>query len=332
MRVCGPLGHLKHRYKCLHYNVDIKNLKDYSILHYLETQGVQVKFCGAFYLCSSPFSRDSNWSCAIYDTNSYYCWSTGKHGDIIDLVAHYNNCSLGKAMRLLENVLKLRKHSPDDFKQKRNVSKYNFKYLDFLNRDEEEVKAIFNYAKSRRISTGFLPGWYSASVTSESDVLHTVRRPAIMFLHVDENLMVTGAKFRNVDNSLSPRFSARGLLGFYILETNIEKEYGKKEIWLCESETSANSLYEYFLEINKGAVVISMGGVSSAPKRLPFVFDGLSINLIIDYDGNEVDYNKRLEPYEHLGARPIKLILPKGEDINSLYIKNKMYLIEHLLK
>ncbi len=57
----------------------------------------------------------------------------------------------------------------------------------------------------------------------------------------------------------------------------------------------------------------------------------LKKKLIIDYDGNEELYQQRLKLYEGLGAEPIKLILPKGEDINSLYCKKQMWLIEHML-
>ena len=57
----------------------------------------------------------------------------------------------------------------------------------------------------------------------------------------------------------------------------------------------------------------------------------MKIKLIIDYDGNETLYEERFKLYAHLNPEPIRLILAKGEDINSLYNLNKMYVIENLL-
>jgi hypothetical protein len=66
-------------------------------------------------------------------------------------------------------------------------------------------------------------------------------------------------------------------------------------------------------------------------KELPEHLQNSKIKLIVDFDGNEKLYQERLRLYKDLGAEPIKLILPKGEDINSLFVKKQMYLIEHLL-
>jgi len=156
------------------------------------------------------------------------------------------------------------------------------------------------------------------------------RNPAMMFIHKDESMRITGAKFRKITNDGS-RFSARGKLGFYILETECSESFYKKTVFLVESETSANSLWEFLKRKNRPAIVISTGGVSLVPDELPKAYKDLPKKLIIDYDGNETLYNDRLKLYSHLGAKPIKLILPKGEDINSLFNLNKIDLIEYLL-
>jgi len=53
--------------------------------------------------------------------------------------------------------------------------------------------------------------------------------------------------------------------------------------------------------------------------------------LIIDYDGSEEKFQERIKKYEHLGMKVVKIPLPKGEDINSLHVENKLYTINNLI-
>lgn len=309
---------------------------DKSILHYLLSKAVAVEYQNNKYVCRSPFTRDSTPSFTIYKTNTFYCWATGKWGRLNDLVQYYENCSYPKALEIMPILLKdIPKHDVErDFKtDARENEVKKFDYLKYINHDQEEVKNIFNYAKGRSIFSGFLPGVYWSWSSTQGNARALIRHPALMFLHQDLNLNICGAKFRNtVSNTSGPRFAFRGTPGFYILDTSIQAmEKDKGRIYLCESETSANSLWSYLREIGVQAIIYSMGGVSNIPKTIPAISENKTINLIIDYDGDEELYNKRIKNYEHLNINPIKLILPKGEDINSLHNTNKMWMIEHSL-
>src|SRR5690606_20083475 len=115
------------------------------------------------------------------------------------------------------------------------------------------------------------------------------------------------------------RFVMRGSSGFYTLRSGD----GSDSLWVVESETSANSLWEYCSERYKNATIISHGSVENIPKDIPYK-EIPKKYLILDYDGNQSLYKSRLEKYNHLGLRPLKLELPKGEDINSLYCRNEI--------
>ena len=304
----------------------VLDARDKSIRDYLEANGVTTRRQGEKYFCSSPFAQDSSWSFCIYPTNTYYCFSTGVGGDIIDLVKRLESCSFTEAVKKLtrsEAGILL----PKAVKTAEVVSK-PFIIERFINRNPKEIAAIKEYASSRSIRYGYE---YGVFFTFDEVAKDWKRNPALMFVHKDKDLKITGAKFRKLNNDGS-RFSARGRLGFYILDTECDDSFYPKTVYLVESETSANSLWEYFRKVNKPAVVISMGGVSLVPSELPEIYKNLPKRLIIDYDGNEQLYKDRLKLYSHLDAKPIKLILPKGEDINSLFHLNKIDLIEYLLK
>jgi hypothetical protein len=307
--------------------------KKKSIVHYLRHRGVPIVQQDKVFICSSPFSNDTSWSFAVYPKNDFYCWSTGKFGDIIDLVMYFEELNFPQA---LEYILTELTHIPDhdatrDFSSTSTVNNRHFDFNSYINYNRAEVEAIYAYAKGRGITDGFLPGFYSTCRYTADGVPIFDRHPALMFLHVDLNNNICGAKFRNIDSNDPRRFTARGDLGFYILDTQVPETYRKKRTYLVESETSANSLWTSLREYNTPALIVSMGGVGTVPKRFPDCCDVSEKLLIIDFDGNEELYQQRIKKYEHLKCKPIKLILPKGEDINSLYATGRMYLIEHLL-
>ena len=65
---------------------------------------------------------------------------------------------------------------------------------------------------------------------------------------------------------------------------------------------------------------------------IPKKYDAYERYVIIDYDNDEKLYKNRIETYENL-AKPIKMILPKGEDINSLYNSaSKKHLLFNLIR
>jgi DNA primase len=296
----------------------IAESKEYSIASYLQRKGIELEDRGDFLLCRSPFTRDTSPSFSIYNSR-WKCYSTGRSGDLLDLIQYFEGCRLPEALEYIETH-RLEKAPPLIEKGKKRKI---FNYHNYINYEEKSVRSTHSYALNRSISSGYLPAVFT-SVKGEQ----YVRIPALMFLHVDERMQICGAKFRGIGPEKI--ISSRGKQGFYILESPRRKHYHQNEVWLVESETSANSLWEYFKEIGKYATVISMGGVANIPKCLPRIYEGLPLYLIIDYDGDNDLYTKRLQQYEHLKATPITLILEKGQDINSLYHNKQMHLIEHL--
>lgn len=303
-----------------------------SIVDYLHSRGIETQKSGGKYFCSSPFSRDTNWSFCIYPSNTYFDWSTGAHGDIIDLVQKIELCDFKTALNHLVDG-DYRPIRPN-YKQYRNNEKVyqDFDISKFINNNPQEREQIKEYANGRGITEGFE---YGIFFTRDGD--SWVRNPSLMFPHVDNNLKLCGAKFRKVNNfsikdgSNNVRFSARGRQCFYILENLIEDSFDDPVLYLVESESSANSLWMYCRELKRNCVVISFGGVSSAPSTIPDRYKDFELKIIIDYDGNEKLYNERLKLYKHLNGTHIKLMLPKGEDLNSLYNNKTINLINNLL-
>lgn len=312
--------------------MELNEVRDISIKDYLEQRGIRVEKTGRKWFCSSPFARDSNWSFAIYPNNTFYCWSTGRGGDIIKLVQYLEGIDFrGALTHLSGGEYKRYEVNYKKFKEDEDFWK-DFDYTKYLTHDESEKAAIISYGASRSIHSGYHCGVY---FTRNFESSTWVRHPSLMFLHEDKDGNIVGAKFRqipNADNTYNgARFSMRGRPGFYILNTQNADGWQKRRLWICESETSANSLWEWFKKSQRSEIVISVGGVSSAPKTIPDKYKNLERLLVIDYDGDEKLYQERLKLYEHLNVKPIKIILPKGEDINSLYHKREMWKLENLL-
>lgn len=313
-----------------------ENPVEIPIKDYLEGIGIPTRKEGTRYFASSPFSRDSNWSFVIYPTNTYFDFSTGHGGNILNLVSRLDNISLSDAAAKLKSGIRYEKYKPNYKKIKEELYKeVEFNIERYINTNKEEIEKINAYAKSRGITEDYFPGvFFTRKLVSDSSG-KWIRNPALGFLHVDKNLKPCGAKFRKIvqgtPKDQSPRFSARGNLGFYILGEIAKSSH----IYVVESESSANSLWMYLKTIGTAnwSVILSRGGVSSATKLsdLPEHLQGPPKKLIIDYDGNEELYQQRLQLYKDLDAQPIKLILPKGEDINSLYCKGEMWKVERLL-
>lgn len=315
----------------------IRELPPVAIQSYLESIGVTTKAKSGKIFASSPFSRDSEWSFCIYPaTNSYFDFSTGHGGNILNLVSKLNNCSFQTAREILQQG-KYEKYKPN-YKQYKQESKFweDFDIEKYINTNEKDCAQIENYAKGRGITEGYVKAVFFTRNNSDSG---WTRNSGIGFVHVNKFGKPCGIKIRRIKESpgsrdQSPRFSARGVLGFYVLESHGTLQLSKLPVlYVVESESSANSLWMYLQRLNVQAVVISRGGVSSAPKLddLPEKYRYMKKKLIIDYDGNEELYQQRLKLYEDLKAEPIKLILPKGEDINSLYVKDKIDIIDQLI-
>lgn len=298
---------------------DVHIARSKSIVDYLTYQGVKFRKVGNKMLCSSPFSNDSSWSFYVYPDNTFFDFSTGKGGDVIRLVSSL------EGLKKHETIYKLVNGRTSYLKLASTIKveqeKKQFKLEKFLVEDEDEKKLIDKYANSRGITTGYTHTFHFAG--GEKNL-------AMGFLHRDENLDITGVKMRNIEET-NGRFSARGSLNFYILENIIEDSYQDLVLFLVESESSANSLYMYCKQIGYNSVVVSTGGVSKVPSKVPDKYSNCTLKIIIDYDGNEQLYNERINLYTHLNGVDVKLKLNKGEDINYLYNNNKLNLYEQLI-
>lgn len=313
--------------------MEVREAKQISIKDYLEQRGIRMERSGSKWFCSSPFSRDTNWSFVIYPNNTFYCWSTGRGGDIIRLVELIEGLDFSNAMEhLSEGSFKLYQPNYEQYKEDENFWK-DFDYKKYLTHFEKEKEAIISYGHSRSISSGYHCGVY---FTRDFGKGTWIRHPSLMFLHEDKDGNIIGAKFRQIPNANGtyngPRFSMRGKPGFYVLHSETPKTFRRVEGWLCESETSTNSLWSYFKDNSRPATVVCCGGVSSPPKELPNCLKDKEVRLIIDYDGDEDLYQERLKLYAHLDVTPVRIILPKGEDINSLYHKKEIWKIERMLQ
>ncbi len=295
-----------------------------DLKEYLTSRGFEFNNRG---FCKSPFKRDTNWSLKYYpQTNSFFDWSKGFGGDTIRLVMYMDNVDFLDAVDRLTN---------------RQFKPYipNYKAVDkpdgpfdiekYKNKNKRECLLTKEYAESRSIQRGFE---YGVFFTRDSSDQKWLRNPAIMFVLRDENLNPCGIKLRKIFVTEGERFSSRGKQGFYILENILLDTYEEPIVFLIESETSANSLWEYCCQIRKSAIIISFGSVSNTKFELPIPYRGLKDKrLIIDFDGSEELYEQRLMNFSHLDVKPLKLILDKGQDINSLYSSKQMYKINNLL-
>jgi hypothetical protein len=271
---------------------------------------------------SSPFSSDSDPSFTIFPGNSYYDFANGTGGDVITLKMKLGNLSFMEAVNeLIGNISTPLPTVPAKGKNK------EFKLQSYLTLNKEEQVNIEMYAKSRKIFAG-----YEAGLFYTKDKGNWVRHPGMLFVHRDEQLNAIGAKIRVLPgDTYNDRFTARGKLGVYVLEHILVDHYSEPTLYIVEGESTANSLWEFCKSQNISAVVLSGGGVASPPKFIPDAYEKYRRRIIIDYDGDKEKYAERCKLYEHLEGEHIKLVLPKGEDVNSLWAKGKADLLLNLI-
>jgi hypothetical protein len=303
--------------------------KKVKIEEYLAWKGIKVKPIGKHHWCSSPFTSDTSWSFCIYkENNTFYDWSTGMYGDVIDLAQNME----GKGFKdTVELLLDNSKDWLPFVPSMKTVPPKDFKLHPYITSNKREMKEIRAYAKERKILTDYTFGVVQKKVSASKNFEEYYRVPGILFIHKDQYMNIIGFKMRVLPAYCVqldyPRFAARGRLGWYILYNKYythEKSDKPITLYIIESETSANSLKAVAMERDKPCVILSAGSVTSCPP-LPSVFDKVEDKkVIIDYDGNEELFNLRKEGYEKYGAEIVKLELPKDEDINSLYVKDKL--------
>jgi len=294
-------------------NVDINEyLANRGIFHDSE-RGGKTKY-------SSPFANDSDPSFVVYNnSNSFYCFSTGIGGDVIDLVMALDGVKFPAAIEFLLNG----KYEPF-IKKVEEVKKAKFYLYDHLATNPRVIREVKMYARSRAIYDGYQCCQIRKFINDEWVIL-----PALGFVHVDENLKPCGVKLRSTTGSGDGRFKAGGRQQFYVLENLIEDSFAPRVLYIVESESSANSLWQHAKENKINCVVISFGSVSTIPKVLPVKYKDIKHrHIIIDYDGSEKLFNKRKKKYEVIGGKFIKLMLDKGEDLNSMYQNGSIKLLK----
>lgn len=313
--------------------MNIKEAKKIAIPSILEMMELQRVQRGSKVFYSSPFSSDSNPSLLWNQhDNTFYDFSTGKWGDVIQLIRELKDCSFTDALKTLEGFYS--SGEVIEFTPKENYlkkDKNDFRMDSYITGEPDEIKAIDNYAKKRRISRGYYPCFfYEPYQGSYRRVL------ALGFPHYNYDLMLSGVKMRRIDGN-EPRFNARGRLGLHILSFPFFENAYKHHLYIVESETSANSLAEYMVSQKMSGIVISCGSNTSAPKEIPSIIlskldiEPSEVKVIVDYDGDEKKYQRVLKLYEHLGAKSVRILLEKKEDINSLYVKGKIGIISNLI-
>lgn len=299
-----------------------KAAKNVDINEYLAKRGIHEDkpAIGGKTKYSSPFASDSDPSFTVYNnTNSFFCFSTGIGGDIIDLVMALDGVNFPTAIKYLTEG------KYDTFEKKPEVKKTTEFYLDdHISTNPRVIREVHMYARSRCIYDGYECCKIRKFLNDEWVVI-----PALGFVHVDENLKPCGVKLRSTTGLGDSRFKAGGRQKFYVLENLIEDSFAPIVLYVVESESSANSLWQHAKENKINCVVISFGSVSTIPKGLPYKYRDIKRrHIIIDYDGSEALFNKRIKKYEILNGRFIKLRLAKGEDLNSMYANGSIKLLK----
>lgn len=296
------------------YKYDLKEVTKTSIEDYMSSRGFDIEKRGRLKYCKSPFSADKTASFCIYPTNTFYDWSNGIGGDIVNLVSEMENCSTYEALHYISEG----SYDYVERESKVEVKEVEFNIKNFISLSDKEAAAVHRYAAGRCLLGGYIPSVYFVYDK------RFVRRPSVGYVHTDEKGDVCGIKMRDIDPYNGRRFGARGKQMYYVLSNDIK---GDAPVYIVESESSALSLYQFFRILNMSVNIVSFGSWSNVPNKLPDMLeDNKNRRLIIDYDGNEELYLSKLEKFTHLGAQEIRLELEKGEDMNSLFIKGKLYM------
>jgi len=294
---------------------DIARAKTVSIPGLLSSMGMVESKSGSKSYFQSPFSTDRTASLCVYiNTNSFYDWSNGFGGDGIKLIMELERLSFNEAVEYILNGDISTIEKPDIVYEEPDIDVSRF-----LKTNVDEDLIIRNYALSRGITRN-----YVSSVFIINSDGNFIRRPSMGFIHLDEEMNECGIKMRDIDPRAKIRFSARGKQKFYVMDNcNRSKD---AMMFIVESESSANSLFEFMCILKKNCVVVSFGSWSNVPREMPNYLNHIKDRrFIIDYDGNEELYLERISKFSHLDSKEIKLELDKGDDINSLFVSGKIY-------
>jgi hypothetical protein len=286
-----------------------------SILGYVRKKGFNPIQYGRMWKMKSPFNEESNPSFVIYENSGRFAdYSADQQGDIIDLAMLLE----GKSFKDSVDIL-LKDENLKQYEEKKDEAKKPPRLLitKYLETNTNALKNIRDYARSRGIPRGnYMPGRIPVYniLTDKYE-----NKNALVFPHRDDSGYITGFKARIIfDND--QRFTARGRLGFYVLRN---KGIGAEKLYVVESETSANSLYCFLKQHQVNFTILCFGGVNQKLKvELPKQYCNLLEKfLVIDFDGDEELYQRRIQRFENLKCKDVKIPVKKGEDINSLYMK-----------
>lgn len=310
----------------------LSDIKKIDLVEFLTTNyGLQFEERGLKRFCSSPFNRHDKTPsfCVFTNTNSFYDFSVGFGGTIIDFVKNKEGVGLLETINLIKN------NNPDNYSkvdleiQSAPKPPIPFRITDHLTASLSEKAQIRRYALSRKIKHHFVCGFFYERIDSDF-----IRRLAMGFVLYDDLNNITGIKLRNISNS-GDRFRLRGNLGVYRLDYILEDSFQEPAIYVIEGESNANSLWEFLKLSNRSSVVLCYGASTTPPKNLPIDLQHIEKrNLIIDRDENKLSkeqYEEKLEHYKHLNCEIVTLHLNRGEDINQLFILNKFNILNTLL-
>lgn len=301
----------------------------------MSSRGWKIAPHGSLLRCRSVVNRDTDWSMRIYPaTNSFYDFSSGSGGSVIDLVMLMEGVDLSTALQILSDE----KYTPfqANYKKSKPIAQRQFEYTRYLTTDKNMIAAIHGYAASRGWHNGYETGFFP--VCDEDGKWR--EEPSVMFLHRDIVGNIVGAKFRKISNNQykdkdnGARFSSRGKMEYFILEYIDPENYGEPTLYIVEGEGNAISLWQYCQDTKRNCVVVSFGGVSNFPDKLPPKYSELKEKkLIIDYDGDERNYLSRIQRYtdRYDGLSPVKIKLDKGVDINKLYLDGNLNFLNTLI-
>lgn len=273
----------------------------------------------------SPFNEEKTPSFCLYESkNRFIDYSSGNKGDIVDFITEYDNLSFPDALHSLFKGSLM----PINAKIKKEPKRVNtFKEKDlekWITSDPKECNLIKKYAESRGIKCNYVPCKFY-HIDHDNPSKGFLDELSLGFIHYNEEDEICGIKFRFISPKTKQRFSSRGQLRFHHLPS-IDIDPSKIDLlFITESETSSNSLYEILSEC--GCVnnfhILCIGGSWDIPNRLPEGFENIKTKkIIIDYDGGKNNYDQKILELSKFGEE-IRLPFDKGEDINYLYVNGR---------
>lgn len=141
--------------------MNIEELKrNLSITDTLAEYGIRVNAKG---FCKCIYHDDHRASMKIYpDQNSFYCFSCGARGDVIDWVRQYNNCDLKTAYKLLGG------------KDDKELTWAEKKKLELAKERRERYRIVLNDVNQRIAETEFRVAEYERGIRFEGILTGTI--------------------------------------------------------------------------------------------------------------------------------------------------------------